>query len=140
GGTALYFALQDLKTKLKKFGAMILQSDDVSYSGGQCIDNKTGKSVGLKQLAGAAHRAMKLPPDTEPGLIATHFWEPPNFTFPFGAHIVVSEVDRDTGAIALKRYIAVDDCGKVINPLLVEGQVHGGVVQGLGQALWEQAV
>ncbi len=83
---------------------------------------------------------MKLPPNTEPGLVATYFWEPPNFAFPFGAHIVVTEVDRDTGAIALKRYVAVDDCGNIINPLLVEGQVHGGVVQGLGQALWEQAV
>ena len=64
--------------------------------------------------------------------MATYFWEPPNFTFPFGAHIVVTEVDRDTGAIELKRYVAVDDCGKIINPLIVDGQVHGGVVQGLG--------
>ena len=88
----------------------------------------------------AAYHAKKLPPNTEPGLVATHFWEPPNFTFPFGAHIVVTEVDRDTGAIEIRRYVAVDDCGKIINPLLVAGQVHGGVAQGLGQALWEQAV
>ena len=83
---------------------------------------------------------MKLPPNTEPGMVATYFWEPPNFTFPFGAHIVVTEVDRETGEIEIKRYVAVDDCGKIINPLIVDGQVHGGVVQGLGQALWEQAV
>ena len=76
----------------------------------------------------------------EPGLVATHFWEPPNFTFPFGAHIVVTEVDRETGAIDIKRYVAVDDCGKILNPLIVAGQVHGGVAQGLGQALWEEAV
>src|SRR4029077_18539833 len=76
----------------------------------------------------------------EPGLVATYFWEPPNFTFPFGAHIVVTEVDRDTGDIALKRYIAVDDCGNILNPLIVDGQVHGGIAQGLGQALWEGAV
>src|SRR5581483_5460321 len=66
--------------------------------------------------------------------------EPPNFTFPFGAHIVITEVDRDTGAIDIKRYVAVDDCGKILNPLIVDGQVHGGVAQGLGQALWEEAV
>jgi carbon-monoxide dehydrogenase large subunit len=83
---------------------------------------------------------MKLPPNTEPGLVATHFWEPPNFAFPFGAHLVVTEVDRDTGQVHILRYVAVDDCGKIINPLLVDGQVHGGVVQGLGQALYEQAV
>jgi len=72
--------------------------------------------------------------------VATHFWEPPNFTFPFGAHIAVTEVDSDTGQIHIRRYVAVDDCGKIINPLLVDGQVHGGVAQGLGQALWEEAV
>src|SRR5213078_1989261 len=80
GGTALYFALQDLKIKLKKFGAMLLGTEDVTYEGGQCIDNRTGKSIGLRALAGAAHRALQLPPNTEPGLMATHFWEPPNFT------------------------------------------------------------
>ena len=140
GGTAVYFALQDLKAKIKKFGAMMLESDDVSFSGGRCVDNKTGKSVSFKEIAFASYRAMKLPPNTEPGMVSTHFWEPPNFTFPFGAHLVVTDVDRDTGAIAIRRYVAVDDCGKIINPLIVDGQVHGGVAQGLGQALWEQAV
>ncbi len=140
GGTAMYYAIQTLKEKIKKYGAMLLGSDDVSYANGACVDNKSGKSVTLAEIAGASYRAMKLPPGETPGLMATNFWEPPNFTFPFGAHIVVSEVDRDTGAIELKRYVAVDDCGKIINPLIVDGQVHGGVVQGLGQALWEQAV
>jgi carbon-monoxide dehydrogenase large subunit len=140
GGTALYFALQELKAKLKKFGALILQSEDVTYAGGQCVDNKTGKTVSLKQLAAAAHRAMALPPNTEPGLVATHFWEPPNFTFPFGAHIMVSEIDKETGAVNVRRYVAVDDCGNVLNPMIVEGQVHGGIAQGMGQALWERAV
>jgi carbon-monoxide dehydrogenase large subunit len=140
GGPAMYYAIQELKEKIKKYGAMLLESDDVSYANGGCVDNKTGKSIPLAQIAAATYRAMKLPPNTEPGLVATYFWEPPNFAFPFGAHIVVTEVDRDTGGIALKRYVAVDDCGNIINPLLVEGQIHGGVVQGLGQALWEQAV
>jgi carbon-monoxide dehydrogenase large subunit len=140
GGTALYFALQDLKAKAKKFGEMLLESDDVTFANGACTDNKTGKSVTLAQIAGASYRAMKLPAQTEPGMVATHFWEPPNFTFPFGAHIVVSEVDRDTGQVDIKRYVAVDDIGNIINPMLVDGQVHGGVAQGLGQALYEQAV
>ncbi len=72
--------------------------------------------------------------------MATKFWDPPNFTFPFGAHIAVTEVHPETGAIEIKRYVAVDDCGKIINPLLVAGQIHGGVAQGIGQALYEQAV
>jgi carbon-monoxide dehydrogenase large subunit len=140
GGPAMYFALQDLKAKLKKFGEMLLNSDDVTLSGGQCIDNKTGATKSVKELAAASYRAMQLPPNTEPGMVSTHFWEPPNFTFPFGAHIVVTDIDQDTGAISIRRYIAVDDCGNILNPLIVDGQVHGGVAQGLGQALWEQAV
>ncbi len=140
GGTALYFALQDLKAKIKKFGEMLLESDDITFENGECVCNKSGKRVSTAQIAGASYRAMKLPPNTEPGMVATHFWEPSNFTFPFGAHIVMSEIDRDTGEISIKRYIAVDDCGNILNPMIVDGQVHGGVAQGLGQALYEQAV
>jgi aerobic carbon-monoxide dehydrogenase large subunit len=72
--------------------------------------------------------------------MVTRFWEPPNFTFGFGAHIAVTEIDSDTGQIKVRRYVAVDDCGNIINPLIVDGQVHGGVAQGMGQALWENAV
>ncbi len=140
GGTALYFALQELRTKIKKFGAMLLESDDVSFANGQVTCNKTGKSKSLAEIAGASYRAMKLPPNTEPGLNSTHFWEPPNFTFGFGAHLVVTDIDTDTGQVTVRRYVAVDDCGNILNPLIVDGQVHGGVAQGLGQALWEEAV
>ena len=140
GGAALYYALQDLREKVKKFGAMLLGAQRVILSGGACIDEQTGKSISFAEVAAAAYHAKQLPPSTEPGLVSTHFWEPPNFTFPFGAHVVVSEVDRDTGDIKIRRYVAVDDCGKIINPLLVDGQIHGGVAQGLGQALWEEAV
>src|ERR1700722_16590819 len=140
GGTALYFALQDLKAKIKKFGAFLIPSEDVTLSGGHVVCNKTGASKTLQEIAGATYRAMSLPANTEPGLFATHFWEPPNFTFPFGAHIVVSDIDRETGDIKIRRYIAVDDCGNILNPLIVDGQVHGGVAQGVGQALWEEAV
>jgi carbon-monoxide dehydrogenase large subunit len=140
GGAALFYALQELKAKIRKFGVMLLGSENVSLVGGSCVDQETGKSVSFAEMAVAAYHAKQLPPNTQPGLVATHFWEPPNFTFPFGAHIVVTEVDRETGAIQINRYVAVDDCGKIINPLLVSGQVHGGVAQGLGQALWEEAV
>ena len=140
GGAALYYALQDLKDKIKKFGAMLLECEQVTWAGGSCVDERSGKSLSLAQIAAAAHHPMKLPPGTDPGLVATKFWEPPNFTFPFGAHIVVTDVDSETGQISIRRYVAVDDCGKIINPLLVAGQVHGGVAQGLGQALWEHAV
>ena len=97
-------------------------------------------SVTIQEIALAAHIAKDLPPDTEPGLSATYFFEPKNFTFPFGTHIAVVEIDRETGDIDFLRYVAVDDCGKVINPLLVDGQVHGGIVQSIGQALFEEVV
>jgi carbon-monoxide dehydrogenase large subunit len=140
GGTALYFALQDLKKKLKSFGAILLKSDDVVFEDGFVYCNKSGESKSLAEVAASSYRAMSLPPNTEPGMTATSFWEPSNFTFPFGAHIVVTEVDRETGDIDIKRYVAVDDCGRILNPLIVAGQVHGGVAQGLGQALWEHAI
>jgi carbon-monoxide dehydrogenase large subunit len=101
-------------------------------------EGRTGLTI--QEIALAAHLARELPPDTEPGLSATYFFEPKNFTFPFGTHIAVVEVDRETGDIKFLRYVAVDDCGKVINPMLVDGQVHGGIVQSIGQAMYEEVV
>jgi carbon-monoxide dehydrogenase large subunit len=143
GGSALYYALQDIKEKVKKFGAMLLEAEDaatVVFDNGKCTDPKTGREVPFAAIAGASYRALKLPPGTDPGLVATKFWEPSNFTYPFGAHIIVSDVDPETGHITIQRYLAVDDIGNIMNPLLVDGQLHGGAAQGLGQALWEQAV
>src|SRR5215203_2630151 len=97
-------------------------------------------SLTIQEIALAAHLAKQLPPDTEPGLSATYFFEPKNFTFPFGTHIAVVEIDRETGDIEFLRYVAVDDCGRVINPMLVDGQVHGGIVQSIGQAMYEEVV
>jgi carbon-monoxide dehydrogenase large subunit len=97
-------------------------------------------SLTIQEIALAAHLAKELPPDTEPGLSATYFFEPKNFTFPFGTHIAVVEIDRDTGDIEFLKYVAVDDCGRVINPMLVDGQVHGGIVQSIGQAMFEEVV
>jgi len=102
------------------------------------VEGKT--SLTIQDIALAAHLAKELPPDTEPGLSATYFFEPKNFTFPFGTHIAVVEIDRETGDIKFLRYVAVDDCGKVINPMLVDGQLHGGIVQSIGQALFEEVV
>ena len=99
-----------------------------------------GKGVTLQDVALAAHLAKDLPPDMEPGLSATYFFEPKNFTFPFGTHLVVVEIERETGEVKFLRYVAVDDCGKVINPMLVDGQVQGGIVQSIGQALYEEVV
>ncbi|MDQ3173972.1 MAG: molybdopterin-dependent oxidoreductase, partial [Acidobacteriota bacterium] len=97
-------------------------------------------SLTIQDIALAAHIAKDLPPDTEPGLSATYFFEPKNFTFPFGTHICAVEIDRETGDLKFLRYVAVDDCGKVINPMLVDGQLHGGIVQSIGQALYEEVV
>ena len=97
-------------------------------------------SLTIQEIALAAHIAKEIPPATEPGLSATYFFEPKNFTFPFGTHVCVVEIDKDTGETKIVRYIAVDDCGKVINPLLVDGQVHGGIVQSIGQALYEEVI
>ena len=107
---------------------------------GRCVCNKSGKSVSVGDISGAAYRALKLPPGVDPGLVATRFWEPSNFAYPFGAHIAVTEIDKETGEVSILRYVACDDCGNIINPLLVAGQVHGGVAQGIGQSLYEHAI
>jgi carbon-monoxide dehydrogenase large subunit len=87
-----------------------------------------------------AYLAHNIPPGMEPGLEATSFYDPSNFTFPFGAHVAAVEVDPDTGGVKLLKYVAVDDVGRVINPMIVDGMVHGGIAQGVGQALWEHGV
>ncbi|MBZ5531967.1 MAG: xanthine dehydrogenase family protein molybdopterin-binding subunit [Acidobacteriia bacterium] len=140
GGTAVYMALQKLKTKATTLAAHMLGVDakTVTFADGKFSSG--GKSVTIQEVALNAHLAKNIPADMEPGLSATSFFEPKNFTFPFGTHICIVEIDRETGEIHFKRYIAVDDCGKQINPLLVHGQVHGGIVQSLGQALFEQVV
>jgi carbon-monoxide dehydrogenase large subunit len=102
--------------------------------------NTDDKQISVQDIALAAHIAREIPPGMEPGLSATYFFEPENFTFPFGTHICVVEIDKDTGDIHLQKYVAVDDCGKQINPMLVEGQIHGGIVQSIGQALYEEVV
>lgn len=142
GGTALYVATVKLKEKLIKIAAHLMgaKPEAIITAGGRFLVKGTKKSLSFGEVVGAAYAAKSLPPGVDPGLEATHFFEPTNFTFPFGAHIVSVEIDRDTGEIKLDRYVAVDDCGNVINPLLVEGQIHGGIVQGIAQALFEEVI
>ena len=142
GGTAVHLALQDVVAKGKKYAAHIIGAspDSVEFTGGVFSSSETETTLTFQALALEAAVAQKLPPDTEPGLSATRFFEPPNFAFPFGAHICTVEVDSDTGQVKILRYVAVDDIGNVINPMLVDGQLHGGVAQGLGPAFLEEVV
>ena len=142
GGTAIVLAIEKVIAKAKHIAAHLLATspEEIVFENGKFSGTPLDKQASIQEVALAAHLASNLPPDTEPGLSATHFFEPKNFTFPFGTHVCVVEVDKDTGDIKILRYVAVDDCGKVINPLLVDGQVHGGIAQGLGQALFEEVV
>ena len=97
-------------------------------------------SLTLKEVAFAAWTAHNLPEGIEPGLEATYVYDPPNFSWPSGAHVAIVEVDTETGAVELLRYVAVDDVGTVVNPMIVEGQIHGGLAQGVAQALYEEAI
>lgn len=143
GGTAVLQAVQQIKEKARQYAAHLLQvnPDDLTFEDGVfAVANDPHKHVTVQQIALEAYTCKNLPPGTTPGLEATRFFEPSNFTFPFGAHLVVAEIDKDTGHVKLSRYVAVDDCGRVINPLLVDGQIHGGIAQSIGQALLEEAV
>ncbi len=143
GGTAVFQAAVRVKEKARRIAANLLEVDpvDLVFSGGKfSVKGVPKKGVSIQEIALEAHLATRLPKRMEPGLSATAFFEPANFTFPFGTHICVVEVDPKNGGVAVKKYIAVDDCGKVINPLLVDGQIQGGIAQGLGQALFEEVM
>jgi carbon-monoxide dehydrogenase large subunit len=143
GGAALVTAVRKIKDKAKLLAAHLLEAapEDIDYQDGSFfVKGVPGRAKTIQEIALMANVAWNLPQGMEAGLEATSFYDPPNFVFPFGTHIAVVEVDRETGHVDLRRYVAVDDCGPQINPVIVEGQVHGGVVQGIGQALWEGAV
>jgi aerobic carbon-monoxide dehydrogenase large subunit len=143
GGAALAVAVRKIKDKAKLLASHLLEAavEDIDYDDGRFfVKGSPDRSKTIRDLALMANVAWNLPEGMEAGLEASSFYDPPNFVYPFGAHVAVVEVDPATGHVALKRYVAVDDCGPQINPMIVEGQVHGGVVQGIGQALWEEAV
>ncbi len=141
GGTAIVKSIEKIIEKGKKIAAHLLEAsaDDIDFANGNFTVKGTDKSIPFANIALTAYVPHKYPDDLEPGLDFSSFYDPANFTYPFGCHIAVVEVDKETGKVTLKRFIAVDDVGNIINPMIVEGQIHGGVAQGIGQALFEGA-
>jgi carbon-monoxide dehydrogenase large subunit len=143
GGIAVYHAAEQVRENARQIAShhFEVDADDLVFSEGRfSVKGVPRKALTIQQIAKQAHETTDPKGKTLPGLAAEYQFEPSNFTFPFGTHICVVEIDPQTGAVAIKKYVAVDDCGKVINPLLVDGQVQGGIVQGLGQALYEGVV
>ena len=143
GASAIVMSLDKIKEKGRKIAAHLLEAaeTDVVYEGGKySVKGAPSRAKTFQDVALMAYLAHNLPPGLEPGLEATSFFDPPNFTFPFGTHIAVVEVEAETGQVKILRYVAVDDVGRAINPMIVAGMVHGGIAQGTAQALWESAV
>ncbi|NUM47608.1 MAG: molybdopterin-dependent oxidoreductase [Anaerolineales bacterium] len=145
GGIALYNSLQRIKEKARKLGAHLLEAaeEDVVYdaeAGKVHVKGSPDQAKTIQDIAAQAALSYNLPPGMEPFLDDTAYYDPPNCTYPFGTHICVVEVEAETGQVKILRYIAADDVGPQINPMIVNGQLHGGIVQGVGQALWENGV
>jgi aerobic carbon-monoxide dehydrogenase large subunit len=143
GGSAIVMCIDKIIAKAKTLAAHLLEttSDHVVFENGTFTSpGVTNREIPWAELAGEAYVAKNLPAGLEPGLEASSFFEPQNFTFPFGTHIVAVDVDRDTGQVKITKYVAVDDCGPMINPLIVEGQVQGGIAHSIGQVLFEKTV
>jgi carbon-monoxide dehydrogenase large subunit len=143
GGVAVHNSVQKVIEKAKRLGAHMLEAnpEDMVYEAGKVyVKGTPSKAKTIQEIALQAAVAYSLPPGMEPFLDETAYYDPPNCTFPFGTHVCIVEVDKATGQVQVKRYIAVDDVGKVINPMIVDGQVQGGIAQGLAQALYERAV
>jgi carbon-monoxide dehydrogenase large subunit len=143
GGVAISMACDKVIDKARKIAAHQLEAaeEDLDFAGGMfTVKGSPDRSMPLAAIAFEAFTAHNLPDGLEPNLEAQVTYDPPNFSWPFGTHICVVEIDTETGAVEVLQYVAVDDCGNQVNPLIVEGQVHGGVVQGLAQALFEEAV
>ena len=143
GGSAIATSVDKLIEKARQIAAHMLEAapEDIEFTDGKFfVRGAEAKAKAWGEVVLAAYLAHDLPEGIEPGLETTSFYDPPNFSWPAGAHIAVVEADTETGDVRLLRYIAVDDVGNEINPLIVSGQLHGGIAQGVGQALWEGAV
>jgi carbon-monoxide dehydrogenase large subunit len=143
GGSAIVMCVDRVVEKATRLAAHLLdaRADQIEFSEGRFrLKGGAGKTLGWVDVAGEAYVAKNLPDGFEPGLEASAFFEPKNFTFPFGTHICAVEIDRDTGATTIVKYVAVDDCGNQVNPLLIEGQVQGGIAHSIGQVLFERTV
>ena len=143
GGIALAGACDKVIAKAKKLAAHVMEAseNDIEFTAGRLHvrgDPAQGRSI--QEIALATFAAHDLPDGMEPSLDSDHTYDPDNFSFPHGTHLCATEVDTETGRVTIRSYVAVDDVGKVVNPLIVEGQVHGGIVQGIAQALYEEAV
>jgi carbon-monoxide dehydrogenase large subunit len=143
GGESAARAAVKVQEKAKRYAAHMLEAapEDIELSDGKYqVRGSPDKGLTLADIALTAYVPEDIPEGMEPGLEETAFYDPENFVWPFGAHAAVVDVDADTGKVEVVRYVAVDDCGRAINPLLIEGQVHGGVAHAIGQALFEQVV
>jgi len=143
GGVAVAIAADRIKEKAAKVAAHLLEAsaeDIVFADNGAHVAGSPDKSVSWTDIAATAYQPHKMPEGMEAGLDMTAFFDPSNLTWPYGSHVAVVEVDPDTGDVDLMSYSAVDDCGNIVNPMIVAGQLHGGIAQGIGQALFEEAV
>jgi carbon-monoxide dehydrogenase large subunit len=142
GGSAIVKSLDKVLEKGAKIAAHKLEAavEDLEYAEGKWTVKGTDKSISFGDISLTAYVPHDYPQNLEPGLDFSSFYDPTNFTYPFGCHIAVVEVDAETGKVKLNRFIAVDDVGNVINPMIVDGQIHGGLAQGIGQALLEGAI
>ncbi len=142
GGSALVRALEPIQAKARRIAAHLLEAapeDIVLHEGRFGVTGAPERSVTLREIAGAAYGG-RIPADITPGLEAVEFFRPESAAFPFGADVCAVEVDAETGEIAMRSYALVSDCGRIISPMLVEGQIHGGLAQGIAQALWEEVI
>ncbi|MGX7824098.1 xanthine dehydrogenase family protein molybdopterin-binding subunit [Actinokineospora sp. 24-640] len=142
GAIAVVKAGEKVIAKARRVAAHLLEcaEGDLEFAGGKFTVRGTDKSTGMADIAFAVFSAHDLPEGMEPSLDAEATFDPDNFSFPHGTHLCAAEVDTETGAVSLRKYVCVDDIGTVVNPLIVEGQVHGGLAQGIAQALFEEAV
>lgn len=142
GGSAIVKSLDKIIEKGAKIAAHKLEAseDDLEFAEGKWTVKGTDKSISFGDIALTAYVPHDYPEGLEPGMDFSSFYDPANFTYPFGAHVAIVEIDKETGQVKLKRFIAVDDVGNVINPMIVDGQIHGGLAQGIGQALFEGAI
>ena len=139
GGSALVAASEKIISKGRKIAAHMMDADeaDVDFEAGTYSVRDSNQTLSIQEVAFAAYVPSNYPLDLEPGLSEKAFYDPENFTYPAGTHIAEVEIDGDTGVVKVVDFVAVDDFGHVINPMIVDGQVHGGVAQGIGQALLE---
>jgi carbon-monoxide dehydrogenase large subunit len=143
GGAAVVNAAEKVVAKARTVAAHLLEAseDDLEFSGGKfSVRGTPGTSMGIQEIAFAVFAAHNYPEEIEPSIDADATYDPNNFSFPHGTHICATEVDTETGSVKIRKYACVDDVGTIVNPLIVEGQVHGGVAQGIAQALYEEAV